>query len=98
MKEGSTMHRPLPLVTPSTGGRRTRFGSHAWSDAARAALRDERAPAVSGEVGFDDASRALYATAGSNYRQVPLGVVIPRTIDDIVATVAACRAHGAPLL
>jgi FAD/FMN-containing dehydrogenase/Fe-S oxidoreductase len=50
------------------------------------------------EVRFDAGSRALYATDASNYRQVPIGVVLPRTIDDIVATVAVCREHGAPVL
>src|SRR5437870_3700477 len=53
---------------------------------------------ISGEVRFDDGSRALYATDGSNYRQVPIGVVIPRTTDDVVQTVAACRQFGAPIL
>ena len=51
-----------------------------------------------GEVRFDNGSRALYATDGSNYRQVPIGVVIPRDVDDIIATVAAARDYGAPLL
>ena len=36
------------------------------------------------EVRFDDPSRALYATAGGNYRQVPIGVVVPRIEQDIV--------------
>ena len=53
---------------------------------------------VRGEVRFDDGSRALYATDGSNYRQVPIGVVIPRNVDDIMATVAAARHYGAPVL
>ena len=53
---------------------------------------------VKGEVRFDRGSRALYATDGSNYRQVPIGVVIPEDVDDVVATVAACRKHGAPIL
>src|SRR5690242_11410138 len=53
---------------------------------------------VAGEVRFDDGSRALYATDASNYRQVPIGVVVPRTIDDVVATVATCREYGAPVL
>ena len=47
---------------------------------------------------FDRGSRALYATDGSNYRQVPIGVVIPRSADDVVATIDVCRAHGAPIL
>src|SRR5271156_6016600 len=51
-----------------------------------------------GEVRFDDGSRALYATDGSNYRQIPIGVVLPRDVDDVMATVALCREFGAPLL
>src|ERR1700722_13379834 len=51
-----------------------------------------------GEVRFDSGSRALYATDGSNYRQVPIGVVIPRDKEDVLATVALCRDHRAPLL
>src|SRR6185312_1015967 len=46
----------------------------------------------------DSGSRALYATDGSNYRQVPIGVVIPRDADDVVSTVAIARSHGVPLL
>jgi FAD/FMN-containing dehydrogenase/Fe-S oxidoreductase len=51
-----------------------------------------------GEIRFDSGSRALYATDGSNYRQVPIGVVIPRDKEDVIATVALCREHHAPLL
>ncbi|HSN20064.1 MAG TPA: FAD-binding and (Fe-S)-binding domain-containing protein [Usitatibacter sp.] len=54
--------------------------------------------AIEGEVRFDAGSRALYATDASNYRQVPIGVVVPRTVEDVVRTVAACREHGAPVL
>src|SRR5689334_21443222 len=53
---------------------------------------------IEGEVRFDDGSRALYATDGSNYRQVPIGVVIPRSEQDVIETVAACREYGAPIL
>ena len=51
-----------------------------------------------GEVRFDSGSRALYSTDGSNYRQVPIGVIVPRDKEDVLATVALCRDHGAPLL
>jgi FAD/FMN-containing dehydrogenase/Fe-S oxidoreductase len=54
--------------------------------------------AVRGEVRFDQSARALYATDGSNYRQVPIGVVLPRDADDVLAAVALCRQYGAPLL
>ncbi|MGA7303162.1 MAG: FAD-binding protein, partial [Candidatus Sulfotelmatobacter sp.] len=53
---------------------------------------------IRGEVRFDRGSLALYATDGSNYRQVPIGVVLPRDADDVIATVALCRDFGAPLL
>ena len=53
---------------------------------------------IRGEVCFDNGSRALYATDGSNYRQVPIGVVLPRDADDVMATLALCREFGAPLL
>jgi FAD/FMN-containing dehydrogenase/Fe-S oxidoreductase len=53
---------------------------------------------VGGEVRFDAGSKALYATDGSNYRQVPLGVVVPKSREDVIATVAACHKFNAPLL
>ena len=51
-----------------------------------------------GEVRFDNGSRALYATDGSNYRQVPIGVVLPRDVEDVLATVSFAREFGAPIL
>src|SRR5438477_8530378 len=50
-----------------------------------------------GEVRFSDGDRALYSTDSSNYRQIPIGVVIPRDRSDVIATVAACRKFGAPI-
>ena len=52
---------------------------------------------VEGEVRFSDGDRALYSSTGSNYRQLPIGVVLPRTTDDVIATVKACREHEAPV-
>src|SRR5713226_7893944 len=63
-----------------------------------AALESALRRHLRGEVRFDNGSRALYATDGSNYRQVPIGVVLPRHVDDVLATVALCREFGAPLL
>jgi len=62
------------------------------------ALAAELRARVRGDVRFDDGSRALYATDASNYRQVPIGVVVPRELDDIVAAVAICHARGVPVL
>ncbi|HET9308792.1 MAG TPA: FAD-linked oxidase C-terminal domain-containing protein [Candidatus Sulfotelmatobacter sp.] len=53
---------------------------------------------VRGDVRFDNGSRALYATDGSNYRQVPIGVLLPRDADDVLAAISTCREFGAPLL
>jgi FAD/FMN-containing dehydrogenase/Fe-S oxidoreductase len=61
-------------------------------------LATELRKTTTAEVRFDAGSRALYSTDGSNYRQVPIGVVVPRSIDDVVVTVAAARRHGAPVL
>src|SRR6266487_3618053 len=63
-----------------------------------AALASELRREVRGEVRFDDGSRALYATDASNYRQVPIGVVIPHDANDVIATVAIAREFGAPIL
>src|SRR2546423_10985659 len=59
-----------------------------------AALRRE----LRGEVRFDDGARALYSTDASNYRQIPIGVVMPRDADDVIAAVALARKFGAPIL
>ena len=56
------------------------------------------AKAVEGEVRFDDGARALYANDASNYRQVPIGVVVPKTLDDVVAVHRIYKEYGAPVL
>jgi FAD/FMN-containing dehydrogenase/Fe-S oxidoreductase len=77
------------------------LSSHAKSvDAFGAALDLERElrRTVQGEVRFDRGSRALYATDGSNYRQIPIGLVVPRDDQDVIAALAACRKYDAPVL
>ena len=75
-----------------------------FASAARSAVVDASGLAsalgrhVRGDVRFDDGSRALYATDGSNYRQVPIGVVLPRDSDDVIATISLAREYGAPVL
>ncbi|PYU84381.1 MAG: FAD-binding oxidoreductase [Acidobacteria bacterium] len=61
-------------------------------------LEQELKRTLNGEVQFDRGSRALYATDGSNYRQIPIGLVMPRDDADVIAAVAACRKYGAPVL
>ncbi|MBA4147076.1 MAG: FAD-binding protein [Verrucomicrobia bacterium] len=52
---------------------------------------------IKGEVRFDEGSRALYATDSSNYRQVPIGIIIPHDEEDVIETVALCREFDAPI-
>ncbi|HEY1897615.1 MAG TPA: FAD-binding and (Fe-S)-binding domain-containing protein [Terracidiphilus sp.] len=68
-----------------------RFTAHRELEARlRAALR--------GEVHFDMGFRAMYAADSSNYRQLPIGVILPRDAGDVEAALAACRATGAAVL
>jgi len=75
---------------PESSAKRPHLDTEALESALRRHLR--------GEVRFDNGSRALYATDGSNYRQIPIGVVIPRNPDDVIAAVSISREHGAPIL
>ncbi|MHA6801528.1 FAD-binding and (Fe-S)-binding domain-containing protein [Bounagaea algeriensis] len=61
-------------------------------------LRSDLAATVDGEVRFDEGTRGAYATDASNYRQVPVGVVVPRTVESGSRAVRVCHEHGAPLL
>jgi FAD/FMN-containing dehydrogenase/Fe-S oxidoreductase len=65
---------------------------------AAADLEKELKQNIKGEVRFDRGSRAMYSTDGSNYRQIPIGLVIPRDDGDVVAAMAACRKYDAPVL
>src|SRR3954465_3823619 len=62
------------------------------------ALERDLSAGVDGEVRFDPGTRGAYSTDASNFRQVPIGVVVPRTIDAGGEAGAVCREHGAPLL
>ncbi|MFF9280438.1 FAD-binding and (Fe-S)-binding domain-containing protein [Streptomyces griseosporeus] len=64
------------------------------ASALAAALRER----VDGEVRFDAGSRATYSTDASNFRQTPIGVVVPRTPEAAAEAVAVAREHGAPVL
>jgi FAD/FMN-containing dehydrogenase/Fe-S oxidoreductase len=80
---------PLPdPVVRRTGGPPVEVG----------ALQRTLGQRVDGEVRFDAGSRGAYSTDASNYRQVPIGVVVPRTVEGGVEAVAACREHGAPVV
>ncbi|HET9719986.1 MAG TPA: FAD-binding and (Fe-S)-binding domain-containing protein [Solirubrobacteraceae bacterium] len=85
-------------TVPARVDTRFRGGMAASATVDVRALRRRLEETVQGEVRFDTQSKALYATDASNYRQVPIGVVIPRTLDDVVATHRACHEFGAPIV
>jgi FAD/FMN-containing dehydrogenase/Fe-S oxidoreductase len=49
-------------------------------------------------VRFDKLSRTLYSTDASIYEIIPLGVVLPRSMNDVVKTVKACRESGTAII
>ena len=79
-----------PFVTLASAAKSTQVDAAALERALRQELR--------GEVRFDHSARALYATDASNYRQVPIGVVIPRDNADVIAAISISRELGAPIL
>ncbi|HUI84055.1 MAG TPA: FAD-binding oxidoreductase, partial [Candidatus Binatia bacterium] len=91
-----------PLISPEELTRNLESRPANWRSAGNyvdvAGLAEELRKNVEGEVRFDAGSKAMYAVDASNYRQVPIGVVIPRSKEDVVQTVAACRKFGAPVL
>src|SRR5206468_12046569 len=88
VRPGLHLLRRAPRRRSAAAGRST--------DAAGLARALRRA--LEGEVLFDAKNRALFATDASNYRYLPIGVVRPRSIEDVVRTVRLCREHGAPIL
>src|SRR5256886_5771392 len=83
------------VLTEQSGARTTSARS---TSVDAGALAQELRSIIRGEVRFDDGSRALYATDGSNYRLVPIGVVVPRDVEDVIETVAVCSQFEAPIL
>ncbi len=61
-------------------------------------LQAELEARIQGEVRFDAASRMLYATDASNYQIEPVGVVIPRSLDDVIAAIEMAASHSVPIL
>ncbi len=66
--------------------------------AASSRLHDRLGRETTAEVRFDDASRWLYATDASLYQVEPVGVVLPRTVDDLALAVRIAFEEGVPVL
>ena len=61
-------------------------------------LAGELRKRVTGEVRFDPYSRALYSTDASIYQMEPVGVVIPRSTDDVLAVMEVASKNRVPVL
>ncbi|MGH3471920.1 MAG: FAD-binding oxidoreductase, partial [Nocardioidaceae bacterium] len=87
------------MRTVSTGALSSRPDVGAgFDDVDVASLQRELEGRLDGEVRFDDGSRAAYSTDASNFRQVPIGVVVPRTTEAGAEVVKICGEFGVPLL
>lgn len=90
-------------ITPylKIGKKQSKLGEYTWREQPHLppwTLRRDIEAGIKGEVRFDGGTRGLYATDRSIYCQVPIGVVIPKDIDDVVEAVAICRWLHAPIL
>jgi FAD/FMN-containing dehydrogenase/Fe-S oxidoreductase len=108
---GLNLKRLMPGVLPPEGGRMSANRAplvsseelrNSWRNQSHEidakGLEAELQKVIAGEVRFDASSKALYATDGSNYRQVPIGVVIPKSKEDVLHTIEIARHFGAPIL
>ena len=62
------------------------------------ALVEELRRDVTGDVRFDEMTRAIYSTDASIYQIEPIGVVLPRSDEDVIAVIEAADRHGVPVL
>lgn len=57
-------------------------------------LQKELQEAIQGDIHFDDITRHVYSVDASIFEIVPLGVVIPKTKEDLIKTVIICTSHN----
>src|SRR5713226_9407667 len=74
----------LPVATSESG----------MSNGGSMRLKDRLARETTGDVLFDPFSRGRYATDASFYQIMPVGVVVPRTIDEALRALSICRDDG----
>lgn len=111
ISEKKPPHKKIPAETNHTNGKQsihepsdddiiysTAFETPQSKDVDAKSIEKELNQLIKGEVRFDDGTKALYATDGSNYRQIPIGVVLPKSEEDIINTLAICRKYHAPVL
>src|SRR5438128_1166915 len=92
---------PMPddhTQIPTQAAPRVTIRWESLSDETAKAVARALEAAVEGEVRFGVGDRAMYATDASNYRQVPIGIVVPKRAEDVLATLSVCRTYGVPVL
>jgi FAD/FMN-containing dehydrogenase/Fe-S oxidoreductase len=92
-----TVDRGTETVVPAHGDLRFATGMAATERVNTRGLEQHLRRHLAGEVRFDKGSLALYANDASNFRQVPIGVVVPKTLDDVVEATKGCARYGAPV-
>ena len=98
-----TKRKARTLVTiqtrtpPTQIKNRLQTGTSATLTVDVASLETDLCRVVNGEVRFAGGDRGMYASDASNYRMIPLGVILPRDAEDVIEAVAVCRRHGAPI-
>jgi FAD/FMN-containing dehydrogenase/Fe-S oxidoreductase len=96
--------RVFETIEPATDRRRETgedgrvHRAYTATEADPARLARDLREATNCEVLFDRGSLAVYSTDASNYRQIPIGVVLPRSVEDVIDAVSVARAHRAPLV
>jgi FAD/FMN-containing dehydrogenase/Fe-S oxidoreductase len=91
----AAMARPAgPIYKGRMAGSDMQGGSGLAASALAARLKRE----IAGEVLFSPADRGRYATDASIYQVEPVGVIVPRRIEDVMAAIALCREAGVPVL
>ena len=90
----TTVPTPSPAPAASAGAISERE-RRAAQETARV-LQAELDARLDGEVRFDRSSRMLYSTDASNYQIEPVGVVLPRSMDDAIGAIELAASHGVP--
>src|ERR1700712_2874897 len=85
-KKAKTSHEIEPMAAPRA--------EKSQDSAENSALAARLAREITGDVFFDAFNRGRYATDASFYQIVPFGVVVPRTVDEALRTLAIARDEG----